>query len=170
MKWQIPTSISEQLVCAERQILTPPLDEPQRTVVQSSVIRELLPHRPPLLFVDRMLHAGEDFVVAEHDLANSAALLAGHFPGSPIFPGVLQAEAVSQAALCLHAYTQQRPVPEVRLAGILGARFLAPVVPPAALEIRARIFDDGLFLLAVGQCLQAGTICSVIAVRLYESN
>ena len=58
----------------------------------------LLPHRPPFRFVDRVdeLVPGER-IVARYRVTGDEAFLAGHFPGNPIFPGVIQLEALAQA-------------------------------------------------------------------------
>lgn len=59
---------------------------------------DLLPHRPPFRFVDAVdeLVAGER-VVARYRVTGEEPFLAGHFPGNPIFPGVIQLEALAQA-------------------------------------------------------------------------
>jgi 3-hydroxyacyl-[acyl-carrier-protein] dehydratase len=59
---------------------------------------DLLPHRPPFRFVDAVdeLVPGER-VRARYRVTGDEAFLAGHFPGNPIFPGVIQLEALAQA-------------------------------------------------------------------------
>ena len=64
-----------------------------------SVILEILPHREPFLFVDRILEfqIGEK-IIAEKDLDYDAPFFKGHFPGRPMMPGVLVSEALAQTS------------------------------------------------------------------------
>jgi beta-hydroxyacyl-ACP dehydratase FabZ len=64
-----------------------------------SAIKEILPHRSPFLFVDRIvkLEVGEK-IIAEKDLAIDEFFFTGHFPGDPIMPGVLISEALAQTS------------------------------------------------------------------------
>ncbi len=58
----------------------------------------LLPHRPPFRFVDSVdKHEPGSSVTARYRVTGDEAFLAGHFPGNPVFPGVLQLEALAQA-------------------------------------------------------------------------
>jgi 3-hydroxyacyl-[acyl-carrier-protein] dehydratase len=60
---------------------------------------DLLPHRPPFRFVDAVdaVVPGES-ARARYAVTGDEAFLAGHFPGNPVFPGVIQLEALAQAA------------------------------------------------------------------------
>ena len=69
------------------------------TPIDCAGIRELLPHRPPFLFVDRVIEIEEgDRIVAELDLRSDEPHFSGHFPGRPIMPGVLVTEALAQTS------------------------------------------------------------------------
>jgi UDP-3-O-[3-hydroxymyristoyl] N-acetylglucosamine deacetylase/3-hydroxyacyl-[acyl-carrier-protein] dehydratase len=59
-------------------------------------IMKLLPHRPPFLFVDKIIELGETYVVGIKNVTMNEDFFRGHFPGSPIMPGVLQIEAMAQ--------------------------------------------------------------------------
>jgi 3-hydroxyacyl-[acyl-carrier-protein] dehydratase len=64
----------------------------------SDALVGLLPHRPPFLFVDHVEEcAAGERVVARYRVTGDEPFLTGHFPGNPIFPGVLQLEALAQA-------------------------------------------------------------------------
>jgi 3-hydroxyacyl-[acyl-carrier-protein] dehydratase len=150
----------------------------------------LIPHRPPFLFVDRITHVArtqpaprtatrapaapepEGTIVCRHMLRRDAPILAGHFPGRPLWPGVLQVEAIGQAGLCLLRLLEpsapsEEPL-DIALTDILAGRYLRPVVPDGEVEIVARTVRDGLFAIVVGQCLQEGLVCSAAAVRGIE--
>lgn len=68
-------------------------------------IEAILPHRDPFLFLDRVIElVPGEYAVAEKDLLPTEDVFRGHFPGHPVFPGVLQLEALAQtgalAVLC----------------------------------------------------------------------
>ena len=72
---------------------------PNYSLYDISVIKEILPHRSPFLFVDRIvkLEVGEK-IIAEKDLSIDESFFTGHFPGNPIMPGVLISEALAQTS------------------------------------------------------------------------
>ena len=95
-------------------------------------ILELLPHRFPFLLVDRVLDFEEGrFLRAVKNVSVNEPFFQGHFPGKPIFPGVLILEAMAQATgiLAFKSVGKLEPGELYYFAGIDEARFKRPVVP-----------------------------------------
>lgn len=141
-------------------------------LLDRAAVEALLPHRDPFLLVDEVTFVDLDarLIAGRYDLARASDVLAGHFPGRPLWPGVLQLEAVGQAGLILSrlrstAEDEEHGSGLVTLTDVLGARFARPVMPGGHVDLIARSVDDGLFTIIVGQCLQGGAVCSVAAIR-----
>jgi UDP-3-O-[3-hydroxymyristoyl] N-acetylglucosamine deacetylase/3-hydroxyacyl-[acyl-carrier-protein] dehydratase len=56
----------------------------------------MLPHRYPFLLVDKILTIAEESIVGVKNITMNEPIFTGHFPGNPVFPGVLQIEAMAQ--------------------------------------------------------------------------
>lgn len=59
-------------------------------------IEGMLPHRFPFLMVDKVMEIGEDSIVGVKNITMNEPIFTGHFPGNPVFPGVLMIEAMAQ--------------------------------------------------------------------------
>ena len=96
-------------------------------------ILQLMPHRYPILLVDRVLEIEPGVrISAIKNVSVNEPFFQGHFPGHPVMPGVLMIEALAQAAAVLTYVTMKTSYPEGTLflfAGIDGARFKRPVGP-----------------------------------------
>ena len=94
-------------------------------------ILSMLPHRYPMLLVDRVLECepGKRLVAIKNVTINEP-FFAGHFPGKPVMPGVLLIEAMAQAgALMLLQLVEERGGKLLYLTGVSDAKFRRPVVP-----------------------------------------
>ena len=129
-------------------------------------ILEYLPHRYPFLMVDRI----ESYVLGEtltaiKNVTINEPCFTGHFPGRPIFPGVLILEAMAQAAGILGFLSSGKRPDEKSLylfVGVDGARFRRQVTPGDQLRITvdAITFKRGIWKFRA-QALVAGTeVCS----------
>lgn len=101
--------------------------------VQGSIehIMKILPHRYPMLLVDRIIEVipNESAIALKNVTINEAHFM-GHFPGKPIMPGVLIIEAMAQAAAAFVGAGQEKEEDNlVYFMSIESARFRKPVVP-----------------------------------------
>lgn len=67
-----------------------------KTVFDINAIEKMLPHRFPFLMVDRIVEITENSIVGIKNITMNEPIFTGHFPGNPVFPGVLQIEAMAQ--------------------------------------------------------------------------
>jgi 3-hydroxyacyl-[acyl-carrier-protein] dehydratase len=115
-------------------------------ILDITQIQQMLPHRYPFLFIDRVLGwEVEKSIHARKLVSMSDPILQGHFPGRPIVPGVVQVEAMAQAAALLAQLSGVfDPAHQLCLfVGIQEAKFRAPIVPGDILDIHVEALRVG---------------------------
>lgn len=108
-------------------------------------ILEVLPHREPFLFVDRVVRLDVDRrIVTERTVRADEPYLAGHFPGRPIMPGVLVTDALAQTAGLLWGLSKKvhgddgNGVPRAFLLASASMKYLNPAAPGETLTMTAQ--------------------------------
>jgi len=135
-----------------------------------------LPHRYPILLVDRVLDIEKGKKIrALKNISINEPFFTGHFPHRPVMPGVLMLEALAQAAALL-AFDTLGVTPDDKtvyyFAGIDGARFKRPVEPGdqlilevELLRMKAGIFKFGARALVEGEvATEAELMCTMRAI------
>jgi len=105
-----------------------------------SQIQELLPHRYPFLLVDKVIECEpKERLLALKNVTFNEPFFQGHFPGNPVFPGVLMLEALAQTTALLTSQSDDKygPGSIYYLAGIDKARFKKQVGPGDQLMLEA---------------------------------
>jgi 3-hydroxyacyl-[acyl-carrier-protein] dehydratase len=110
------------------------------TPLENYTIEELLPHRAPFLFIDRILEASAKHIVAEQTFLGSTDFFKGHFPDYPIVPGVILIETLAQCggAGLVAAGVMSRG-DRFFLASVHNAKFRRPVFPNELLRIEVDV-------------------------------
>ena len=109
------------------------------TKLNKDQIRELLPHREPMLLIDELINIKKLFsATAIMHVKKDSFFVQGHFPDQPVMPGVLIVEAFGQAAAALTAAGIDKSEYDNKLVFLMSvekAKFRNPVIPDCTLEL-----------------------------------
>ncbi len=106
-----------------------------------------IPHRPPFLWVDRIVSHSANMLTAEKDIPWDLDIFTGHYPGNPIMPGVLLCEAIFQTGALLMAYMQETvelsSAPGIPVLTRIGvAKFKRSVFPGDTMEMAVELVES----------------------------
>ena len=108
-------------------------------MIDINQIKEALPHRYPMLLVDRVISHDENEITALKNVTINEPFFNGHFPDYPVMPGVLIMEALAQAAGVLELSKPENKGKLVFYAGMDGVKFKKQVVPGDQLILNAKV-------------------------------
>ena len=122
------------------------------TIHDSKDILDILPHRHPFVLVDRIVECNDrDWIVGLKNVSASEPWFEGHFPGQPVFPGVLQLEAMAQTAGILLNKITKADGKVAYYLGVDKAKFRRIVKPGDQLRLELK-----LLRLRMGMARMAG--------------
>lgn len=120
----------------------PKYDPEKEPVMDYAGIQSLLPHRYPFLMVDKVIEISETHVVGVKNVTMNEEIFKGHFPGNPVFPGVLQIEALAQTGGILALYNvEDKGNWDTYFLKIENTRFKAMVRPGDTLILKMELLE-----------------------------
>ena len=140
-------------------------------------LKEMVPHREPFLLVDGIdaFDPEQQAVVGHRTIDPDDPVLGGHFPGDPVYPGVLLLETMAQLCISLQTLMARHgdeqaagAAPGVRLLKVHHALFQDAALPGDRLDVAAKMIEDnGYTATMVGQVLRDGAILTVAVLEAY---
>jgi UDP-3-O-[3-hydroxymyristoyl] N-acetylglucosamine deacetylase/3-hydroxyacyl-[acyl-carrier-protein] dehydratase len=135
--------ILKDLYKEQRKLKGRPIYDPDKPPVFDVVaIQKMLPHRYPFLLVDKIIELSENAVVGVKSITANESFFQGHFPGNPLFPGVLQMEALAQTGGLLALSRVEDPENwDTYFIKIDNAKFKSKVVPGDTLILKMELLS-----------------------------
>lgn len=139
---QFAKKIKEVIKKQKKEQYVPKINSNTPILMDVREIQKILPHRPPFLFVDRIVELTPDYVVGIRNVTINDYWFVGHFPDEPVMPGVLIIEALAQTGGILAL--KSVPDPEnyqTYFLKIDHAKFKQKVVPGDTLVMRMDLVE-----------------------------
>ena len=140
-----------------------PVESHEKTIDIRGILN-LLPHRYPFVMIDRVVEiVSDDELLALKNVTINEPFFQGHYPGRPVMPGVLQVEAMAQAAGVL--LLRKLPADENKIAFFMSVdkvKFRQAVEPGDSIEIRVKLVKirGNKIATATGECKVGGKLVS----------
>lgn len=140
------------------------MDDSKVNEIDINRVMEMIPHRYPILLVDRVLeHVPAESAVSLKNVTINEPHFMGHFPGFPVMPGVLIVEAMAQTAaiVVVEAMGEEAEGKVVFFMTIDNARFRKPVVPGDSMHIHVtKVKSRGSVWRFKGEARVGDTLCA----------
>ncbi len=120
----------------------PEYDPSKTPVYDVNQVQQILPHRHPMLMVDKIIELNPNYVVGVKNVSHTEACFQGHFPGNAVFPGVLQVEALAQTGGILALHNVEEPEKwSTYFVKIDNVKFKKKVVPGDTLVMKMALMS-----------------------------
>lgn len=165
--------LTQAIIAQTEQENLPIFSNSEPVLLDINTILKRLPHRYPFIMVDRVMSATEDTLTALKNISVNEPCFQGHFPENPIFPGVLQIEAMAQAAgLLMGLNLKHDTYKHVFFMSADKIKFRSIVSPGDQLRIEVKLLKikNNRIGYAEGQCFVKDKLASSAELMFMISN
>ena len=137
------TKVLKKNLIEQRKLKGKPIYDPDKLPVKDTeAVMQMLPHRFPFLLVDKIIEISKTHVVGVKNISFTEQCFQGHFPNNPVYPGVLQIEALAQTGGILALSTVPDPENwDTYFLKIENAKFKSKVVPGDTLILKMELLE-----------------------------